>query len=94
MLEHADPSDEIVDPYCWAHYYAGGVFREGSPTNAAPGHEPLKYVVLENGKSEHLRLAHLENARESAQRGHVVYRWSGKQGKHAAEIVIYQVVAR
>jgi hypothetical protein len=91
LREHADPSDEIVDPYCWAHYYAGCTFREGLPTEPAPGHVPVRYVVLEHGKSEHTRLTGLEEARQRAQQGRVVYRWEGKQGKHAAEVLVYEV---
>lgn len=93
LLENADPSDEIVDPYCWAHYYAGCVFREGLPTEAAPGHEPVRYVVREHGKSEHLRLAGIEQARTLEKQGRLVYRWSGKRGKNAAEVAVYEVAA-
>ncbi|HMF14964.1 MAG TPA: hypothetical protein VKE94_21760, partial [Gemmataceae bacterium] len=93
LREHADPSDEIVDPYCWAHYYAGCTLREGLPTETAPGHVPVRYVVLEHGKSEHTRLTGLERARDVAQLGRVVYRWEGKQGKHAAEVLVYEVAS-
>jgi hypothetical protein len=93
LSEHADFSDEIVDPYCWAHYYAGCVFREGMPTNPAPGHVPVRYVVLEHSKSEHSRLAGIEEARSLEQQGREVFRWNGKQGKNAAELVVYEVAA-
>jgi hypothetical protein len=93
LLEHADPSDEIVDPYCWAHYYAGCVFLEGQPTDPGPGHQPVQYVVLERGKSEHRRLTNLEKARKLAENGNIVYRWTGKQGKSDAEVVVYKVAA-
>jgi hypothetical protein len=91
LLENADPSDEIVDPYCWAHYYAGCVFREGKPTDPSPGHQPMRYVVLEQGKSEHRRLTLLDEARKLAKNGREVYRWTGKQGKADAEVVVYEV---
>jgi hypothetical protein len=92
LHDHADVSDEIIDPYCWAHYYAGCVFREGLPTEPAPSHKPSQYVVLEHGRSEHNRLTGLEVARWLAEQGQVVYRWEGKQGKHIAEVVVYEVV--
>jgi hypothetical protein len=93
LLDHADPSDEIVDPYCWAHYYAGCVFRENLKTSAAPGHQPVRYVVLEHGKSEHQRLTRLDEAKKLANEGHEVFRWAGKQGKNKAEVIIYEVAA-
>lgn len=44
LASHAHPADEIVDPFCWAHYYAGRVFQEG----AAPERPPEKcYIVVE-----------------------------------------------
>jgi hypothetical protein len=91
LFANADASDEIVDPYCWSHYYAGCIFREGRANDPSPGHTPIKYVVLEESKSEHQRLTGLEKARELAKRGEVVYRWSGKQGKNAAEVLVYAV---
>lgn len=93
LLEHADPSDEIVDPYCWAHYYAGCVFREGLPTEPEPGHVPVRYAVVEHGKSEHHRLARLEEARRMEREGRLVFRWTGKQGKYDAEVAVYEVAA-
>jgi hypothetical protein len=93
LYEHADASDEVVDPYCWAHYYAGCVFREDTETAAAPGHTPVRYVVLEHGKSEHPRLARLDEAKNLANQGHEVFRWAGKQGKNTADVVVYEVAA-
>jgi hypothetical protein len=91
LHDHADPSDIVVDPYCWSHYYAGRVFSEGMSSNPPPGHQPVHYVVLENGKSEHSRLTDLKRAREEAEKGRIVYRWAGKQGKHDTEILVYEV---
>jgi hypothetical protein len=93
LHDHADESDEIVDPYCWAHYYAGCVFREHMATVAAPGHQPVRYVVLEYAKSEHTRLTGLEDAKALAKQGREVFRWTGKQGKNDAEVVVYEVAS-
>src|SRR5262249_29618739 len=62
LHEHAEASDEIVDPYCWSHFYAGRVFREGESMEPPPGHERVRYVVIENGKSDHVRLTGVEEA--------------------------------
>src|SRR5207253_2930234 len=81
LHDHADPSDEVIDPYYWSHFYAGRIFSEGMSTHPPPGRQHIRYIVLENGKSEHLRLTQLEEAREQAKEGRVVFRWSGRQGK-------------
>ena len=31
LAEHVPVFDEVVDPFCWAHYYAGRVFLEAHP---------------------------------------------------------------
>jgi hypothetical protein len=91
LFENADPTDKIVDPYCWSHYYAGRVFREGLPDDPPPGHQRKCYVILEQGKSDHQRLTSLEKARELAAKGQPVFRWSGRRGNHDGEVVIYAV---
>jgi hypothetical protein len=91
LLDHADPCDQIVDPYCWSHYYAGCVFRENTDTSPTPGHTPVRYVVLEHSKSEHTRLAGLEDAKALAIEGHEVFHWTGKQVKNKAEVIVYEV---
>jgi hypothetical protein len=94
LNEHADACDQIVDPYCWSHYYAGCVFRENSTTCPAPGHTPVCYVVVEQSKSEHPRLTGLEEAKTLAKEGHEVFHWSGKQGKNKAEVIVYEVASQ
>jgi 4-amino-4-deoxy-L-arabinose transferase-like glycosyltransferase len=89
LAEHADPSDEIKDPYCWSHFYAGWVFNEGRDLQPPPGHPHRRYVVLEHSISEHVRLTELANAKDAERTGTICYRWSGKQGKHRAEVLVY-----
>jgi hypothetical protein len=91
LSANVQPGDRIVDPYYWSHYYAGCVFREGMPNDPLPGHTPVCYAVLERSKSDHHRLTHLQEARDLATKGKVVYRWAGKQGKHDAEVLVYAV---
>lgn len=89
LRAHVEENDEIVDPYGWGHYYAGAVFREHRPTPGPPGHEPLCYAVLEEGKSEHTRLTRLKRARRVQELGTLVHRWAGKQGTQRAELLVY-----
>jgi hypothetical protein len=69
LAEHAGKGDIIVDPWCWASYYSGTVFREGQPLPPARAH----YVVLERGGSGHPRLPLLPLAEKIAAEGAVVY---------------------
>jgi hypothetical protein len=89
LLEHADPSDRIVDPYYWSHYYAGRVFQEGAPGEPPAGHRRMRYVVLEFSRSKHPRLEFLHEAKEAAKTSTPCFRWTGKQDRTEAKIVVY-----
>jgi hypothetical protein len=97
LAAHVHPGDEIVDPFCWAHFYAGAVFREGrdvAPALAAPA---MCYVVLENSKNPHARLPLMVRAQELAKDHVPVYRWIPKPSKskdRAEEVVVYAVPAQ
>lgn len=47
LAEHATPYDSIYDPFCWAYFYAGGLFWEGRAWVAPPDYQRTSYVVLE-----------------------------------------------
>ena len=61
LRDHYRPGDEIIDPFCWAHYYAGAVFAEGLAP--VPGFRPARYIVLENSTNQHSRLPLMDIAR-------------------------------
>src|SRR5262249_45851739 len=63
LAERALPGDDVLDPYCWAHYYAGQVFLEGVTPLVPAGHRPVRYVVLEESGHEHIRLPMVDEAR-------------------------------
>jgi hypothetical protein len=93
LREHYRPGDEILDPFCWAHYYAGAVFAEGiaPPT----GFQRARYIVLENSTNQHSRLPLMVVAREVAKRAVPVYRWvpdARHRKDKAAEVVIYAIL--
>jgi hypothetical protein len=88
LAEHARAGDAIVDPYCWAAYYAGEVFLEGKQPQPAPGYRPVAYVVSERRQDrEHSRLATIPEAQIRAAGGTVVYQWPDQK----AQIVIFAV---
>jgi Dolichyl-phosphate-mannose-protein mannosyltransferase len=90
LAEHTHPADPVVDPYCWAHYYAGRVFQEGIRPPVPAGYDPTAYVVLEPGH-DHFRLPAIKEAQELSARGTVVYRWPENHSPADAKIFIYAV---
>ncbi len=91
LADHARPWDEVIDPYCWSHYYAGKVFLERESPEPPPGETKVCYVVLENALNDHPRLlSDIDNAKERARRGHAVQSWSGHRGDRAFEVVVYE----
>jgi hypothetical protein len=92
LAEHTLPVDPVVDPFCWAHYYANRVFWEGLTPPTSPGHQLTQYVVLEkNPSSEHSRLPTIHQAKELAARGTVVYHWPEDKPQTESKIVVYAV---
>jgi len=95
LAEHSTYADEILDPYCWSHYYAGRVFIEGQDTSGEidEAHVPVTYVVLEEeAKSPHPNLPEVTKAKEKVQQPHAeVYRWKGYRGKDYAEVAVYRI---
>jgi hypothetical protein len=93
LAAHTRSVDPVMDPYCWAHYYAGRVFTEGIDMEVPlhPHPNPTMYVVLEAGDNPHLRLWSVGAAKAWARRGKLFYRWTGHRGKHEAEILVYKI---
>jgi hypothetical protein len=92
LAEHTQLADPVVDPFCWAHYYAGRVFWEGLTPPAPPGYIPTQYVVLEKSpSSDHSRLPTIDHAKALATRGQVIYHWPVEKTEAEAKIVVYAV---
>lgn len=86
------PGDEILDPFCWAHYYAGAVFAEN--VGLAPAHPRTRYIVLENSTGQHSRLPLMVIARHLAMQGVPVYRWipgPELRKQRAVEVIVYAI---
>jgi hypothetical protein len=86
--EHLQPTDEVLDPYCWAKFYAGRIFQEGFTPNGAA--RP-KYVVLDVSGNRHPHLPEQRRAERLAKNGREVYRWQDGHGRGQAQIVIYEI---
>jgi hypothetical protein len=91
LAGHAGPGDQIVDPFCWAEYYAGQIFAyrtSASQTTRAA----KQFVVLGCSDNEHERLPLIPVAESLAKEGTLVYEWDPPRSKRKAEkVVIYCV---
>jgi hypothetical protein len=89
LAEHAKPWDYLLDPFCWAHYYAGRVFSEGKTHEAPAGERKIFYVVLENTDNEHSRLPTVPTARTIASQGKAVYHWPEDKPANTAKVIVF-----
>ena len=92
LAQHMSPQDEVVDPYCWAHFYSGCVFREGKGATA-PMEKRSRYVVIEQSENQHSRLPLVPLARSLAGHGERVYSWPEQEPPERALVVVYRVLA-
>ncbi len=89
LAEHTLPGDAILDPYCWASYYAGRVFTEGQ--SHLPARRPrVHYLVVEDSQNKHPRLPEHEAVKKRALQGKRLVSWQVPRGKEMAEVAIYQ----
>jgi hypothetical protein len=90
LAEHMEPTDVVLDPYCWAHYYAGQVFEEVTPTPLPPDSQRTAYVVLEHGQSEHIRLTLVDKCKDYAKKGQLVYQaHPARRGHKPVAVEVY-----
>jgi hypothetical protein len=90
LAEHSLPGDFILDPYCWANYYAGRVFTEGR-TDLKCHQPPLFYLVMEESDNKHTRLNEHKAGMEIKKHGTAIQRWQVRRGKDEAEVVVYEM---
>jgi hypothetical protein len=90
LAQHACPGDYVLDPYCWAHYYAGRVFTEGL-TGLPAQQPPVWYMVVEEGDNKHSNLAEHQAAIKMRPLGRLVQHWEVRRGKDRAAIVVYEL---
>ena len=92
LAENAASFDVIEDDHCWAHYYAGHVFRERHVA-PPPGQQPVRYVVIGRRDREITltwnRQVPLNEEKLRSDGGRIVYHWPAESSEAAAPIVIY-----
>jgi 4-amino-4-deoxy-L-arabinose transferase-like glycosyltransferase len=94
LAQHANPADPVTDPFCWAHYYAGKLFEEGSEPAVPPGYMPTRYVVMEGLDREHSRLPMIPEAKRFADQGTIVYHWPEQAAVEQGKVFVYAVPVR
>jgi hypothetical protein len=92
LASHAAADDGLVDPFCWAHYYAGRVFLEDKPLPPPiPGHKKTFYAVLDQPDKEHPRLPLMPEANKLASMGKLVYSWPENRPATQAKVFVFAV---
>ncbi|HEX5272811.1 MAG TPA: hypothetical protein VFW33_20075, partial [Gemmataceae bacterium] len=91
IADHAHEWDAVIDPYSWAYYHSGGVFREGQVPSPPAGERKVAYVVLEKSGRDHPRLKDEQTARDMARSGRQVWEWTGQRSKEVVEVLVYEV---
>jgi 4-amino-4-deoxy-L-arabinose transferase-like glycosyltransferase len=90
LAQHMEPTDVVLDPYCWAYYFAGQVFEEVTPTPPPPDSHRTAYVVLEHGQSEHIRLTLVDLCKKCSEKGQIVYRaHPARRGRKPVDVEVY-----
>lgn len=87
LAKHAPPTAGILDPFCWARYYAGREFRDDSSKDPAE-----EFVIVEATDNPHSRLPQIPEAKAKAAMGRLVYHWPENKPADKATVHIYQYV--
>lgn len=93
LAPRATDGDGLVDPYCWAEWYAGRTLYR---TSWNPPVSRNTYIVLENEKvkgSPHSRLPELPGAKELTKHptSRIVYQWPEDVPVEQAQIYVYKL---
>lgn len=87
LAEHAGQGDVVLDPFCWAEYYAGKAFLHETGFPLLGNYKP-NYVVLAGvTATDHVRLRLIGPAELFKSRGRLVYHWQSPKARLKAEPV-------
>lgn len=94
LAEHVGPRDAVIDPFCWAEWYAGRTLLAIPPDPQPP---EARWVVMETGKSPHSRLPRYQDAlnviNDGANKAQLVYWWPEVPESEAldkAKVLVYR----
>ena len=89
LAEQLQDQDWLVDPFCWAEWYAGRTLYR---TPVYHGQPLRTWVVVEEGKvSPHSRLPLWERAKELTRYGQQVFQWPPHASSDHPRVVVYRV---
>ncbi|MCS7021947.1 MAG: glycosyltransferase family 39 protein [Gemmataceae bacterium] len=89
LASQLQEQDWVVDPFCWAEWYAGRTLYR---TTEYRGRPQRAWVVVEEGKaSPHSRLPQWEQAQQLARHGQAVFRWPPHANTDQPRVVVYRV---
>jgi hypothetical protein len=92
IAEHTSPYDEVMDPYCWTHYYAGRVFAEGEAYEISIDKPKYCYVVVEESGNEHPRLGtSILEAKRLALQGQKAFECNAQRKNEVCDVCVYAV---
>ena len=91
IRENGKPGDEVIDTYCWSHFYAGRVMIEEQKNGLVRSSPPVQWVVLEHGKSRHARLNAPDEKELVSSQGQKAFFTQLGQGESYREVVVYKV---
>jgi hypothetical protein len=89
LKENATPADCVIDPFCWAEWYAERTLYHIPPD---PPDAKVLYTVLDSKTrpEEHSRLPRLGLARGVAASGTIVYSWPENVPPEQASVKVYK----
>jgi hypothetical protein len=90
LAEQGFPTDLVVDPHCWAAYYAGRAFP--NPASEDQMGPRVVYVVLDQRGAQRSQVPTVEFARRVAAHGQVSFRAKNPSDKgKSPEVVVFSV---
>lgn len=83
--------DEVQDPFCWTHFYAGRLFLESETRGLPISHPRRKFVVVDRSASKHERLPIISEEILKKLGGSPVFIYESKKRKAGEAVVVYEV---
>jgi hypothetical protein len=92
LADQMRPFDQVEDDHCWAHYYAGLVFKETQPRPAVPRDAvPVRYSVVARARSGDAKTEQRQNFESDLRAcgAALVYHYPTNRPVDRADVVIY-----
>jgi hypothetical protein len=94
LARHAQPTDQVEDDHCWAHYYSGRVFLEGKPQPSSPPPRTCYTVIGRARVRDYQTPRTVTEDDMRAQGRRIVYHWPTDRPVERALVVVYAGAAK